>query len=63
MEDLYRKSIPVMKPDDIIGSAMKSMQIVIDNLTQDVDKYTSALADGGYIDVVTINLLSFTYRL
>tara|TARA_X000000368_G_scaffold171693_1_gene135410 strand:- start:2486 stop:5128 length:2643 start_codon:yes stop_codon:yes gene_type:complete len=54
-EDLYRKSIPVMKPDDIIGSAMKSMQIVIDNLTQDVDKYTSALADGGYIDAVSMN--------
>ena len=54
-EDLYRKPIPVMKPDDIIGSSMKSMQIVIDNLTQDIDKYTSAMADGGYVDAVSMN--------
>ena len=54
-EDLYRKPIPVMKPDDLVGSAMKSMQIVIDNLTQDIDKYTSAMADGGYIDAVSMN--------
>ena len=54
-EDLYRKPIPVMKPDDIIGSAMKSMQIIIDNLTQDIDKYTSAMSDGGYIDAVSMN--------
>jgi len=54
-DDLYEKPIPVMKPDDIVGSSLKSMQIVMDNMTQDVDKYMKALKDGGYIDAVSMN--------
>ena len=54
-DDLYEKPIPVMKPDDIVGSSLKSMQIVMDNMTQDLDKYMKALKDGGYIDAVSMN--------
>ena len=36
-EDLYQKPITLMKPDDIVESSMKSMQIVIDNLAKDID--------------------------
>ena len=54
-EDLYQKPITLMKPDDIVGSSMKSMQIVIDNLAKDIDKHTKSLQDGGYIDAVSMN--------
>ena len=54
-DDLYEKPIPVMKPDDIVGSSLKSMQIVMDNMTQDVDKYMKSLKDNGYIDAVSMN--------
>ena len=40
-----------MKPDDIVGSATKSIQIEIDNLTSKVDKYLGSLED--YIDAVS----------
>ena len=54
-DDLYEKPIPVMKPDDLVGSSLKSMQIVMDNMTQDVDKYMKSLKDKGYIDAVSMN--------
>ncbi len=54
-EDLYQKPVPVMKPDDIVGSALKSMQIVVDNLAIDVDKHLKSLQDGGYVDAVSMN--------
>jgi len=50
-EDKYREKIVLMKPDDIVGSATKSIQIEIDNLTQKVDKYMGSLED--YIDAVS----------
>ena len=50
-EDKYREKIVLMKPDDIVGSATKSIQIEIDNLTSKVDKYLGSLED--YIDAVT----------
>ncbi len=43
-EELYQKSIPLMKPDDLVGSSLKSMQIVVDNLAIDVDKHLKSLA-------------------
>ena len=53
-EELYRKSIPLMKPDDLVGSSLKSMQIVVDNLAIDVDKHLKSLQDGGYVDAVSM---------
>jgi len=50
-EDKYREKIVLMKPDDIVGSATKSIQIEIDNLTQKIDKYAGAMST--YIDAVS----------
>ena len=50
-EDKYREKIVLMKPDDIVGSATKSIQIEIDNLTGKIDKYFGSLGD--YIDAVS----------
>ena len=55
-EDLYQKPVPIMKPDDIVGSALKSMQVVVDNLSIDVDKHLKSLQDGGYVDAVSMNM-------
>jgi len=43
--------IPLMKPDDKIGSALKAIQTVLDNLTQKITKYLNAATS--YIDAVT----------
>ena len=45
------EKIVVMKPDDLIGSAMKGIQTAIDNLTKKIDKYLQALQS--YVDAVT----------
>ena len=50
-EDKYREKIVLMKPDDIVGSATKSIQIEIDNLTAKIDKYFGSLGD--YTDAVS----------
>ena len=50
-EDKYREKIVLMKPDDVVGSATKSIQIEIDNLTAKIDKYFGSLGD--YIDAVS----------
>ena len=50
-EDLYREKIVLMKPDDIVGSATKSIQIEIDNLTAKIDKYFGS--QSSYIDAVS----------
>ena len=50
-EDKYQEKIPLMKPDDKIGSAIKCIQIVIDNLTKKIDKYLKAITS--YIDAVS----------
>ena len=50
-EDKYREKIVLMKPDDVVGSATKSIQIEIDNLTAKIDKYFNSL--GSYVDAVS----------
>ena len=50
-EDKYREKIVLMKPDDVVGSATKSIQIEIDNLTAKIDKYFGSLGD--YVDAVS----------
>ena len=53
-EDKYREKIVVAKPDDPVGSSMKAMQTVIDNVTNKIDKYQKAIQGGGYIDMVSL---------
>ena len=53
-EDKYREKIVIAKPDDPVGSSMKAMQTVIDNLTNKIDKYQKAVQGGGYIDMVSM---------
>jgi len=43
-----------MKPDDKVGSALKSIQTVIDNITQKIDKYMKAI--NSYLEAVTNTL-------
>jgi hypothetical protein len=50
-EEKYQEKIPLMKPDDKIGSAIKGIQTVIDNLTKKIDKYLKSL--NNYIDAAT----------
>jgi len=54
MEDKLREKIPLMKPDDKVGSALKSIQTVIDNITQKIDKYMKAI--NSYLEAVTNTL-------
>tara|TARA_A200000113_G_scaffold226004_1_gene249395 strand:+ start:6324 stop:8405 length:2082 start_codon:yes stop_codon:yes gene_type:complete len=51
-DEEYKKKTALAKPDDLIQSAIKSIQIVIDNLTESIDKllhsiqsYTDAVSD------------------
>ena len=50
-EDKYREKIVLMKPDDIVGSATKSIQIEVDNLTAKIDKFFGS--QSSYIDAVS----------
>ena len=45
------EKIVLMKPDDMIGSAMKGIQTAIENLTKKIDKYLQALQS--YVDAVS----------
>jgi len=54
MEDKLREKIPLMKPDDKVGSALKAIQTVIDNITQKIDKYIKAI--NSYLEAVTNTL-------
>jgi phage-related protein len=45
-----------MKPDDKVGSAIKCIQTVIDNLTQKINKYLRAITS--YIDAVSSGISS-----
>jgi len=54
IEDKLREKIPLMKPDDKVGSALKSIQTVIDNITQKIDKYMKAI--NSYIEAVSNTL-------
>jgi len=53
-EEKLQECIPLMKPDDKIGSALKSIQTVLDNLTQKITKYLNAATS--YIDAVTTKI-------
>ena len=55
-EEKYQEKIPLMKPDDKVGSAIKCIQTVIDNLTQKINKYLKAITS--YIDAVSSGISS-----
>jgi hypothetical protein len=42
-QDKYQERIPLLKPDDKVGSAIKAIQTVLDNLLQEIAKYLNAL--------------------
>jgi hypothetical protein len=50
-EDKLQEKIPLLKPDDTVGSAMKGIQTVLDNLVQKITKYLNAISS--YIDAVS----------
>ena len=50
-EDKLQEKIPLLKPDDTVGSATKAIQTVLDNLTQKINKYLNAITS--YIDAVS----------
>ena len=54
-EDKYQEKIPLMKPDDKVGSAIKCIQTVLDNLMQQISKYLNAITC--YADAVS-NIIS-----
>ena len=53
-EDKYREKIVVSKPDEPVQSAMKSMQTILDNVTNKIDKFQKAIQNDGYIDMVSM---------
>jgi hypothetical protein len=52
--DLYLKKTVLLSPCDMPGSAMKAMQIEIDNLTREIDKILHTA--NSYIDAVSSNV-------
>ena len=44
-EDKFQEKIVLMKPDCVVDSATKSIQIISDNLTQKIKIYTNSLTD------------------
>jgi archaellum component FlaC len=50
-QEKCEEKIVMMKPDDMIGSAMKGIQTAIENLTKKIDKYLQALQS--YVDAVS----------
>lgn len=60
LSEYYNKKTELMSPCDMVKSALKAIQIVLDNLTKDIDKVlNTALA---YIDAAS-NLLSSIQNL
>ena len=59
-EDKLQEKIPLLKPDDTVGSATKAIQTVLDNLTQKINKYLNAITS--YIDAVS-NVISDLEKL
>jgi archaellum component FlaC len=49
--DYYQKKTVLMSPCDIVGSALKAIQTLIENLTKDIDKVINAALS--YIDAVS----------
>ena len=50
-QDLAEEKVVMPIPDDPIGSAMKAIQTIIDNITQKMDKYLNAIQS--YVDTVS----------
>jgi len=48
---LAEEKVPMPIPDDPVGSAMKAIQILIDNITQKMDTYLNAIQS--YVDAVS----------
>jgi hypothetical protein len=53
-EEKYQEKIPLMKPDNKVGSAIKCIQTVIDNLTKKINKYLNAISS--FVDAVSSKL-------
>ena len=51
LNENYIKEFPIAKPDDLVNSAMKAIQIETNNLTKDLNKMISSF--GSYIDAVS----------
>jgi len=54
--DYYQRKTVLMSPCDKVGSALKAIQIVIENLTKDIDKVLNAAQS--YVDAVSNTLSS-----
>tara|TARA_B100001113_G_C21121914_1_gene627755 strand:+ start:58 stop:2826 length:2769 start_codon:yes stop_codon:yes gene_type:complete len=52
-DDKYREKIVLMKPDDLVDSAIKATQTAMDNLSVKADKFFKAQQDYGYIEAVS----------
>ena len=50
-QEKCEEKIVLMKPDDLVGSAMKGIQTAIENLTKKIDKYLQAIQS--YVDAVS----------
>jgi uncharacterized protein YoxC len=50
-EDKYQEKIVILKPDNLVESAVKGIQTVLDTLTQKINKYLNAIQS--YIDAVS----------
>ena len=52
-QEKYDEKIPLLKPDpdEVVNSALKAVQIEIDNLTKKIDKYLSTFSS--YVDAVS----------
>jgi hypothetical protein len=59
-EDKLQEKIPLLKPDDTVGSAMKAIQTVLDNVIQKINKYLNAITS--YVDRVS-NTISDLQKL
>ena len=50
-EDKMQEKISLLKPDDTVGSAIKGIQIEIENLTSKIEKYLKAI--NNYVDAAS----------
>jgi len=51
-DEKYQEKIPVMKPDDPVGSSIKAIQTTLDNLLKKIDKFLNSITS--YIDAVSL---------
>ena len=52
-DDKYKEKIVLLKPDDMVQSAITATQTAMDNLTVKADKYFQSMKDYGYIEAVS----------